>query len=240
MKNSQIMNSILLISAIILIMGCQPNSENNAPSQPEEITETGILRVTSAPSAAQVYVNNELKGSTPLELYNFPVGAYNVLVKKAGYADFEKSATVKAGITEEVNAKLSPIEIAAPPQPAGEKNTPTAPTQKMNTANINGSFIIYYDFKRGLFTETSSGDPDVFSSNYGTYIYFTAISPVLMGVVNKPIGNIKREDCQYFTETIANLYSGQTLCVKTTNGKIAAVGGKWSEKADKLEWILFS
>lgn len=248
MKKHNILNIILCLAILAFIAGCQQSAETSPTIPQEQATDTGILSIKSFPSAAQVYVDGGLKGETPLDMYNFPVGTYIVTVKKDGYSDFEKSATVKVGMTEEVDAELNPLPTTeANPQTAEENKSAaqasenvSLPSQKLNTANINGSFMLYYDFKNGLFTETTSGSPDVFSSNYGAYVYFTAIEPSKMRVYNKPIETMKKDDCQFLTETVGNLYSGQTLCVKTTDGRIAIIGGKWNDKADKLEWILFS
>ena len=249
MKKEYILSIASCLVALVFIAGCQQSAEKNVPNQQEQATDTGILSVKSVPSAAQAYVNGELKGETPLDLYNFPVGTYTVTVKKDGYSDFEKSATVKVGMTEEVDAKLStlPTTEANPPTAVGNISTTVQapenvllPAQKLNATNISGSFIVYYDFKHGLFTETTSGNPDLFSSNYGTYVYFTVITPSTMRVFNKPIEDMKKEDCQFLTQTVANLYSGQTLCVKTTDGRIAAIGGIWKDSPVELKWTLFS
>ena len=249
MRKQHILSIALCLFAIVFIASCAQRAENTPVNVQEQVTDTGILSVKSIPSLAQVYVNDELKGDTPLELYNFPVGTYAITVKKTGYSDFEKSATIKVGMTEEVNAKLSPLPAPEADMHAAGENKSAAiqapenvslPTQKLNAANINSSFIIYYDFKNGMFTPTTSGSPDAFSSNYGTYIYFTAITPSAMRAFNKPIENMKKEDCKFLTETIANLYSGQTLCVKTTDGRIAATGGSWKDNPNELKWVLFS
>ena len=248
MKKLNILNILLCLAILVFVAGCSQSAETNPAAPQEQVTDTGILSVKSVPSAAKVYVNGELKGDTPLDLYNFPVGTYTVTVKKNGYSDFEKSAAVKVGMTEEVDAELSSLPVPeANFQTEMNKSTEiqsnanvSLPSQKLNAANISGSFIVYYDFKNGLFTETTSGSPDAFSSNYGTYIYFTATSPATMRVVNKPVENMKKEDCQFITETIANLYSGQTLCIKRCDGSIAVIGGRWDAQADKLEWTIFS
>ena len=241
---------VCLAILIIFVAGCSQSLEQKPAMKPvEEVIDTGILFVKSAPSPAQVYINGELKGDTPLELSNFPVGKYEVVVKKGGYSDFEKPATVKTGLREEVEASLNPISKPEAPAQAldGSKSTAneapeTAPltSQKLNTVDISKSFIIYYDFKKALFTEETSGNPDAFSSNYGAYVYFTAIAPSTMCIVNKQIKDFKKEDCPYATDTIGNLHSGQTLCVKTKEGLIAAIGGSWKDKPSELQWILFS
>ena len=234
----------------VLISGCSQNLEN-APSveKQAEVTDTGVLSVASVPDQAQVYINGEIKGDTPLELDNFPVGAYKVAVRKDGYSDFEKSVTVIVGRREEVEAVLSQISIPAPAQTLAEENKSVEvklpenaplPAQKLSMVNISSSFVIYYDFKKALFTDITSGSPDVFSSNYGAYLYFTAMPPSKMLIIDKQIKDATKDDCANAKDTIANLYSGQTLCIKAKEGIVAAIGGNWSTKPRELEWVLFS
>ncbi len=327
---------------VLIVIGCSKTEVKEQANQTtEEFVDTGVIVVESSPKSAQVYVDNELKGESPLTIYNFPVGQHDVLVKKEGYGDFKKTITLKVGTTEEVSARLSEMEVAKPSQdvilnkicgqettevyvnkcgsfystyPTGfisdaateifdengkhidfcigygvfasekakkeseqkcatylknctqvvkacssrtpvptpkptEENKPiekktdnstSAASSNLNKVNISSRFITYYDFKNAMFTGTASASPDVFSSNYNIYLYFTAYSPATMKVLDKQIKDIKKEDCMNAQDTIANLYSGQTLCVKTTNGAYAAIGGKWEISPSELYWVLFS
>jgi len=250
MTYKNIINKFLfLVFIVAIIIGCS-KTEGQKPvsGKTEEVTDTGVLVVDSYPSAAQIYVDGELKGDTPFTLYNFPVGQHEVTIKKEGYEDFKKTATIAVGRTEEIKATLSQIEIAAT-TPVAQENKPVAEKatenasllpSKLNIINVSSSFSMFFDFKNATFTETISAAPDIFSANYNTYIYFTAYSPSKMKIVNKQIRNVKKEDCINAADTIANLYSGQTLCVKTTNGLTAAIGGSWKASPSELQWVLFS
>ncbi|MBO8183446.1 MAG: PEGA domain-containing protein [Archaeoglobus sp.] len=66
----------------------------------------GYLTVYSTPSSAEVYVNEEYIGTTPITNYKMPTGTYTILVKKAGYNDYTSAITIEAGKTEVVNAEL--------------------------------------------------------------------------------------------------------------------------------------
>ena len=239
---------VFLAFLVIIIVGCSKAEEKKpANEKMEEVTDTGVLVVESSPSAAQIYVDGELKGDTPFTLYNFPVGQHDVAVKKDGYADFKKTATIKVGMTEEIRAILSQMEIPATAT-AEENKSMTGkiaenkilPIPKLNIINVSSSFSMYFDFKNELFTETTTATPDIFSANYNTYLYFTAISPSRIRIVDKEIKDVNKDDCINPGDTIANLYSGQTLCVKITNGLTAAIGGSWKITPTELEWTLFS
>jgi len=249
-KIKNIVNKFLFfIFIVLIIVGCSKAEEKRSVNETtEEVADTGVLVVKSYPSAAQIYVDGELKGDTPFTLYNFPVGQHEVMIKKDGYEYFKKTVTVVVGRTEEIKATLSQIELATTTAVTQENKSvvkkaaenESSFASKMNSINVSNSFSIYYDFKNLLFTETASATPDIFSANYNTYIYFTAYSPSKMRIVNKQIKDVKKEDCINAQETIANLYSGQTLCVKTTNGLTAAIGGSWKNSPSELEWVLLS
>ena len=248
MENKYLLNILVFFIFIaVLIVGCSQSPENKAASEKpaEEAANTGALSVKSAPSQARLYVDGELKGATPFDLYNIPVGTHNLIVKKEGYTDFEKSIVIKVGKTEEIEAvltSLTPIKSAVEENKAmAEKvaENPALSSPKLKSVNLS-SYIVYFDFKRELFTDTTTSKPDIFSANYNTYVYFTAISPARMHIVNKQVKEVKKEDCINADNTIANLYSDQTLCVKTTEGFIAAIGGSWTTSPGELEWVLFS
>ena len=247
MKSKNILIALAILAFVVFAAGCSKAEEKAPVEQTEDqIVDTGVLVVTSSPSAAHVFADRELKGDTPFTLYNFPVGPHSLVVKKEGYADFEKSIVIKVGRTEEIEAiltALTPIKSAAEEnKPMAEKvaENPALSSPKLNKVNVSSSFILYYDFKNAMFTQTASASPDAFSSNYNTYLYFTAYVPSKMRVLNKQIKDVKKEDCINADDTIANLYSGQTLCVKTTEGLIAAIGGSWKTAPSELEWIVFS
>src|SRR3989338_10685686 len=105
---SNLTKLFLLAFLIFIIVGCAKKEENKLVSETtQEIVDTGVIMIESSPKAAQVYVDNELKGESPLTLYNFPVGRHGILVKKEGYEDFKKTISLEVGKTEEVSAVLS-------------------------------------------------------------------------------------------------------------------------------------
>lgn len=245
MKSSTISWIIALFILVMLVSCTQKERESETEQQEGQIVDSGILFVDSSPSSAQVYVNGELKGDTPLSLYNLPVGFYNVAVKKVGYRDFEKTIAVKVGRTEEINAELSPLSAAKgiveekkPIEDAEPKNIP-AQAPAFNKVNLS-SFAMYYDFEKNQFTDIRTDKSDLFSRKYDTYVHFTALTPSKINVLNKPIKDVQKEDCIFSDVGVATLFSGQTLCVKTVEGSVVAIGGTWQAQPSELEWVLFS
>src|SRR3989338_3596181 len=240
MKNNGFLNALAILFILsVLIAGCKQTEENPIKTTEEEFVDTGALVVESFPSLAQVYIGEEYGGDTPLTLYNLPVGQYNLIIKKNGYVDIKMTVTIKVGKTEEIDATLKPIAVEEPKPKAEEKmpeNVSAMPQRnKINLSN----FAMYFDFDKMQFTERITDKSDLFSRKYDTYIHFTALTPTKINVVNKPINEVKKWDCIFADTTVMALFSGQTLCVKTAEGSIVAIGGSWQTSPTELEWVLF-
>jgi len=86
----------------------------------EEIIQ-GKVKINSNPSNAQVYVNNEFKGKTPLSL-TLPEGSYRVLVKMDGYRDYQTTIIIEGNREKEYTFNLQPkygdLRIDSNPQGA--------------------------------------------------------------------------------------------------------------------------
>src|SRR6218665_1607532 len=80
------------------------NTEVNISLKPRSMGR-GIY-ITSYPADANVYINNELKGATPLTLNKMPAGAYPLLLMKKGFETVSKNIEVQGGKTTEVNISL--------------------------------------------------------------------------------------------------------------------------------------
>ncbi len=85
---------ILLIIAFLLIgsAGCKNIKKAN-------------VKINSEPSGAEVYINGELKGKTPLTL-TLAYGTYQLELKKSGHKDIKKELTVN-GKTRDINIELT-------------------------------------------------------------------------------------------------------------------------------------
>lgn len=240
MKNKNFLNSVVLFIIIsILITGCKPQ-EKETTEITEEAIDTGALLVESSPGLAQVYLGEEFKGDTPLNLYNVPVGKYEITIKREGYADYKKTIAIKVGRTEEIDAKLTPLKKAVEEikQGALEEKTlesASASTLKPNKIDLS-SFSLYYDFDNVQFTELRTDGSDLFSRKYDTYVHFTALTLTNINVVNKPISEVQKEDCIFAGTAVFSVFSGQSLCVKTGSGAIVAIGGVWQTMPTELEW----
>ena len=81
---------------------------------PVQNPTTGGLSVISAPSQAEVYLDNAYKGLTPITLDTLKPASYTVLVKLSGYQDWQTTQQVTAGQTAQISATLIPATTPTP------------------------------------------------------------------------------------------------------------------------------
>jgi hypothetical protein len=92
-------------------------------TQPGSISVTAVDQ-NSAPVAANVFVDEVSKGTSPITISNLTAGQHTVKVTKDGYLDYTTTATVVSGQTSTVSATLTPVQTA--PQ-AGNLSVTTDP-----------------------------------------------------------------------------------------------------------------
>jgi hypothetical protein len=78
----------------------------------------GSIAITSEPSGAAVYLDNAVRGITPVTLDGVPNGAHSLLLRLEGYQDY----------ASEVNVMAGPKTIAAALSPRSATPTPTQPS----------------------------------------------------------------------------------------------------------------
>lgn len=99
---------IVAISFILFARGYRVDFEK------QSVSSTGILAISSAPKAAQVFINGEFRGVTDLNL-NMPPGHYKIEVKKEGYIPYTKSLTLRGELVEAIDPILFPINPSLTP-----------------------------------------------------------------------------------------------------------------------------
>jgi len=78
------------------------------------IPANGTLSVSSIPSGANIFLDNEYKGLTPLVLKNVENGNHIILVRYAGYQDWSQIVAV-LGNTQAFSARLVATPVATTP-----------------------------------------------------------------------------------------------------------------------------
>ena len=70
----------------------------------------GTLSVNSNPKGAKVYLDNDYKGETPLDLRNIATGQYILKMTLAGYEDWTSTVVILPVLTVRISADLTPKE----------------------------------------------------------------------------------------------------------------------------------
>ncbi len=98
---------------------------------PEPQQTTGVLIVSSEPSGAAIYLNNQYMGITPASLRSISAGSYTLLLREEGYEDYADTVQVPGGTSTEVSFMLTPLPI--PTQTTLQTPTPVpTPVPDMN------------------------------------------------------------------------------------------------------------
>jgi hypothetical protein len=78
------------------------------PSVP--VTARGILSVSSVPPGANVFLDNNFMGISPLTSHDVSAGSHIVTIKLDGYAEYSTTAQVNAGGESTVSASLTHVQ----------------------------------------------------------------------------------------------------------------------------------
>lgn len=85
---------------------------------PEPIT--GMLAVTSKPLDAEIRIDGELVGMTPMTVQNLIIGQHTVTVGLKNHKTEQRQVTIKEGLTENLSIELSDMaEMTIVSQPSG-------------------------------------------------------------------------------------------------------------------------
>ncbi|MHC1743076.1 MAG: protein kinase [Syntrophobacteraceae bacterium] len=87
------------------------------------------LKIASTPDGADVFVDNELRGQSPLES-ELPLGTHSIRLSRGGYKDSERTLTLSEAKSYELIVELvrsdTPAPPAPPPEAAPATDTPPA------------------------------------------------------------------------------------------------------------------
>jgi hypothetical protein len=77
-------------------------------------SSSGNLQITSQPGAAEIIIDNQYRGITPLTLSSFPAGNHTLIIRLNGYQDYQQMLTIIPGQDLLVSASLAPVVIIEP------------------------------------------------------------------------------------------------------------------------------
>jgi len=69
---------------------------------------TGGISVTSVPTGASIYIDDQFRGASPVTVNDLTPGTHTVIVRLIGYQDWSTPVQVNAGVTIQVSASLAP------------------------------------------------------------------------------------------------------------------------------------
>jgi hypothetical protein len=158
--------------------------------------KTGSIKITSSPSGAEVYLDNEYHGTTPNTITTVPAGNHTVEIREHGYKPWSQDITVTSGITVSVSPSLVPVAATVPT--TGPTITPAVTKKDVPEIHIDG----YWTY------------PAVRS--------FTNPEPLLVHVYGSNVGYADARE----VTTSANMYlNGRQICwTKVYLGTIQAGG----------------
>ena len=91
----------------IIITKSQPNIINKVMTPLNTSTPRfANIKITTNPIGANVFLNENMIGTTPIEKYKTGVGDYKMSIKKSGYIDFNLSITITSDTS--INQFLTP------------------------------------------------------------------------------------------------------------------------------------
>lgn len=92
------------------------------------LSSYGSLRLNSSPEGGMIFLDNSLKGLTPLELSDISIGEHSVEIRKDGYQNWAANVTVTGGSLGSVEAVL-----VTEPEPATIPQSEPASQQPLET-----------------------------------------------------------------------------------------------------------
>jgi hypothetical protein len=92
---------------VTLVAAEAPPPEDRWPGEEASPPEYGVIQVTSRPDA-QVYLDGEWQGETPLTIPKVPVGSYVITLSREGYRELRRTVYVKKDETARFAGELKP------------------------------------------------------------------------------------------------------------------------------------
>ncbi len=143
-----IMSAIFIVIGAFIAVGYAKG--NYRFTQDGLVKETGLLSANSAPTGAQVLIDDKLITATDDTIYLEP-GTYQIKIVKDGYNPWEKTMAVEKELVAQTNALLFPIAPSLTPLTfTGAQNVSPSPdgqkviyyTADASTTSKNGLYVL--------------------------------------------------------------------------------------------------
>ena len=135
----RVKNNLLIVLFIIflcvVLSGCTSDQSSGK----------GTLNLTSTPSGAEVYVDNQFQGSTPRTITDLNAGMHHVELRLKGYQSWSTDIAVSSG-TYQFNALLTPVtQQTTAPSGVLSQYTSVPPSQTGVTIQVNRDSMVIGD-----------------------------------------------------------------------------------------------
>jgi hypothetical protein len=162
---------IIFLIVFVLLAGCVSGPDS----------KKGTLILTSSPSGAECYLDNQYRGSTPVTIPDVDVGAHILEYRSAGYTSWTTAITVTPGSSNYYGA-LSPQANVQQPQQSLENARTIIPTPAQATITIQVGKKTMVIGDSNLFSGRASGTDRVLLTLYGPGKYSNGVSLVQQNV----------------------------------------------------------
>jgi len=170
MKGKMSRNIVIPILIIcVLLSGCTSGTSQN-PGK-------GTLQLTSSPSGAEIYIDNQYRGSTPSTIASVEPGNHTLEFRYSGYNSWSAGITVSS-CTSQFYASMSPVSSLASPSSQPTNQIPIeiftpSPAQTKVTIQAGRDPMIIGD--SNLFSGTGAGTSSVLLTLYGPGYYSNGV-----------------------------------------------------------------
>jgi len=151
---------LTLIVVSVLLAGCITT---------EEPPETGTLQLTSSPSGADVFLDNESQGITPVMIMNVRLGNHTIEYRMTGYRNWTDTITVPPGTLHFFTAMTAEPAL----QLTTKIPTPTKATTVRVTGKAGSDQMLVGNSE--VFSGTATGTSGVTLTLYGPGYYTNGI-----------------------------------------------------------------
>jgi hypothetical protein len=134
----------------------------------------GTLNFTSKPPGAEVYLDNQFRGSTPCTIPDLNPGTYNIELRLKGYQSWSTDIAVSPG-TYQFNALLSPVSQITI-QPSQDVSPQIPPSNLSPKVTIRASKDVMIIGNINSFTGTCVGSNSVLLILYGPGYYSQGVA----------------------------------------------------------------
>jgi hypothetical protein len=121
--NRKIVLIILIFGVFVVLTGCLSNESYK-----------GIIQVTSSPSGAEVYLDNQFRGSTPCTIADVDQGNHTIELRYPGYQSWSTGITVASGTSHYFAALTSQQNTSTTQTMTGPTTSPAKVTVRVNSA----------------------------------------------------------------------------------------------------------